>query len=346
MDENKHLAPAWIIYADGRRLDTAHEGALRSITVTDRLNGVSEFAAVFDTAETKVREQGLLAFGSEVSIHLGYKDDMGEVFRGEALRFHGTYAEGRSERLEASGSGLLHRLRRGARYRGYEGKKPSEAIKGILEGCSLKAEVEEFGAAREFQSEEGQTDYEYLMEQAGLYGKQVHGEGDTVYVKGEVATHKDEIIYELGKGLVFFEAAQDIEGLASGVDYVGWDSKKDEGFTGKAELADLAVKVGGGSDWTAAGKGAQGAETQADMDSKDSDEAGQLALGRLQRDSYRYGQARGRGEGNHKLRAGMRVTIKGVGEDFEGEYMAEEVTHRADRGGYSTEFALKRNMGA
>ena len=28
MGENKHLTPVWIVYVDGKRLDTDHEGAL------------------------------------------------------------------------------------------------------------------------------------------------------------------------------------------------------------------------------------------------------------------------------------------------------------------------------
>jgi phage protein D len=344
MDGNKHLTPVWIIYADGRRLDTAHEGALRSVSVTDRLDGAPEFTAVFDAEGADALGQP--APGSEVSVHMGYKDDVGEVFHGEALSLRATHDGGRGTRLEAGGGGLLHRLRGGTRFRGYEGKKPSEVIKGILEAHSLKAEVDEFGAEREFQAEEGQTDYEYLMRQAALYGKHVHADWDTVRVKGEITARKDEVIYELGKGLVFFEAAQDTEGLANGSGYAGWDSEKNSAFAGEAGPGDLPVKVGGGGDWTAAAKGAQAFDAYADMDARDADEAGQLALGRLQRDSFRYMRASGRGEGNHKLRAGMRVTVKGVGEAFEGEYMAVSVTHRVDRGGYTTSFTLKRNMGA
>jgi phage protein D len=41
----------------------------------------------------------------------------------------------------------------------------------------------------------------------------------------------------------------------------------------------------------------------------------------------------------------MRVTVKAAGEAFEGEYVAEAVTHRFSLGGgYTTEFLLKRNM--
>ena len=31
-DNNKHLTPVWIVYVDGKRLDTDHEGALKKYT--------------------------------------------------------------------------------------------------------------------------------------------------------------------------------------------------------------------------------------------------------------------------------------------------------------------------
>jgi phage protein D len=345
MGENKHLTPVWIIYADGRRLDTEHEGALRSITVTDRLNDTSGFSLIFDTSEVKIREKGILSFESEISIHLGYKDDVEEVFRGEVLGFRGIFNEGSSEQLEVSGCNVLHKLQHGAHYRGYENQTPSSVIKGLLDSYSLKAELEEFGAKREFHTEENRTDYDYLMEHAEAYGKQVYAFGSTVYVKDEIAVSSDEIIYEWGKSLENFEAVQDISQLISEAEYVGWDNKNNKSFTGKAGLDDIPVKVGGGNNWSAAAKGGKYADVQIDMNCKDADEAKKLAVGRLQQNSFMYGYARGNGEGNYKLRPGMRVNIKMTGETNDGEYIADTVTHKFDRsGGYSTYFTLKRNM--
>ena len=76
MDANKHLTPVFIVYVDGKRLDVEHEGALRSITISDCLNGISTFSLVFDTGDVKIWEKGILSLESEVSIHLGYKDDV------------------------------------------------------------------------------------------------------------------------------------------------------------------------------------------------------------------------------------------------------------------------------
>jgi phage protein D len=347
MSENKHLTPVWIVYVDGRRLDVEHEGALQSITVCDALNGISAFSLVFDTAEIKVREKGLFSFESEVSIHLGYKDDIEEVFRGEALEFRGMYPESGVEQLEVIGSSVLHKLEHGTRYRSYENKTPSEIIKGILDSYSLKGEVEEISASHEFESEENISDYDYLLEQAKAHGKQLYADGTTVYVKDEIAVRNDEIIYEWGKSLKSFDASQNVSGLLSGVEYIGWDSLKNESFTGSASLDDMPVKIGGEKDWSTVSKdgGGKCIETHIDTNCKDTDEAKKLATGRLQNNSYAFGYASGLVEGDYKLRPGMRVAIKAVGEAFEGEYIAETVTHRFDRrNGYSSKFTLKRNM--
>jgi len=345
MSENKHLTPVFIVYADGKRLDIEHEGALKSITVTDCLNGIGRFSLLFDNAGVKVWEKGDLTLESEVSVHLGYKDDVEEVFSGEVTGVRGIFHESGGEQVEVNGSSVLQRLNHATHCRSYENKKQSEIIKGILDGYSLEGEIEDFGASHEFQSEENITDYDYLMAAAKAYGKQVYASGSTVYVKSEITVRNDEIIYELGKSLIKLEAVQDVSKVVSSVDYVGWDNLKNESFIGKAVLNDLTVKVGGSKDWTKVSNGGKYEANWADMALKDGEDAKQMALGQLQSNSFLFGYARGKGEGNYKLRPGMRVTLKMTGEAFEGEYIAEEVIHRFDRErGYSTEFKLKRNM--
>ena len=347
MRANRNLTPVWIVYSDERRLDVGHEGALRSITVDDCLNGIATFTLIFDTAEVKVRDAGLISHGSKLSIHLGYKDDVQEVFCGEVMFFRGRFSENGVEQVEVRGSNLLYMLHNASRFRSFEGKSPSDVIRGILQAYSLKAEVEDFGVAREFQVEENTSDYEYLMKQSRTYGKQVYADGATVYVKNEVSVRTDEVIYEWGKTLVSFDVTENTSGLITGVDYTGWDKHNEEFFTGKAELSDLPVKIGGLKYWNETAKGGADdfVDSRVNLGGKDIEEAKQLALGMLQNNSYRFMRARGEGEGNYKLRPGVRVTVKMVGETYEGEYMAETVSHRFDyRSGYRVEFNLKRNM--
>ncbi|MCL2381509.1 MAG: peptidoglycan DD-metalloendopeptidase family protein [Treponema sp.] len=344
MSENKKLTPVFIIYVDGRRLNIDLEGAVCHITVNDLLNGISAFTIIFNAPAATVKE--LIAYKSEVSIHLGYKDDVEEVFSGEVLSFRGIFQEAGAELLEVSGSNVLNRLSHGTHYRSYENKKPSEVIRGLLEAHSLQGEVEDFGSMNPYQLKEVQSDYQCLLKLARKYGKEVYASGRTVYVRNEITARKDELIYELGKTLKSFDAGMNIKGLITRVEYHGWDYLRGENYSGKVELQDLPVKVGGNREWEPKSLGQKSpVETLIDHNSPDSEDARQQAIGLLQENSYQLYQAQGSVEGNYKIRPGMRTVMKMVGESFEGEYIIKSVEHQFDSGsGYRTSFRLKRNM--
>jgi hypothetical protein len=346
-DQNKHLTPVWLIYVDGKRLDVEHVGTLKLITKNDSLNGISTFSVYFNTSDVKILDKGLISLDSEISIHLGYKDDVDEVFSGDVLGFKALFPKFGTEELEISGCNVLHRLAHGFHNRGFEEKTPSEVLKGLIETYSLKSEIDDFGTAQAFTAVDGKTDFDFILKTAGIYGKDVFAASDTVYVGSEISVRTDEIIFEWGKNLINFEAEKNIKGLVSGFDFIGWDYLKNESFISHAALSDVPVKIGGSNDWTSISKGGDGKfiGSKISLVQKDADDAKQAAVGLLQKNSFLFGSAQGSAEGNYKLRPGMRVTIKAVGAAFEGEYIADMVIHRFDyKQGYITDFILKRNM--
>jgi phage protein D len=347
MSENTRLTPVWIVYADGKRLDTGHEGALRRISVNDRLSGVGVFSLAFDTAQTSVRDLGVLALGSRVQVHLGYKDEVEEVFAGDVLGFKTTLSAPGGAQLEVSGCGDLHRLHHGRHSRSFEKKTPAEIVRALAGIYSLDAQVEDFGAAQEFSVSREETDLELILRLASFYGKEVYTWDSTLYAAAEISVSKEEIIYEWGKSLIDFEAEESVRGLSSAVTAAGWDSGKNESFSARASPSDMPLRVGGSSHWTdlmpAPGAAWESITSSAQL--KDAEDARAAATAALQRGSFRFGRARGSGEGNPKLRPGMRVRIKMAGEAASGEYIAETVRHRFDyTSGYRTDFSLKRNM--
>jgi phage protein D len=283
---------------------------------------------------------------SQMTIHLGYKDDVGEVFSGEVTGFYEKLPEQGSAELTITGHNVLHRLDHAARYRNFEEKSLSDIIKGLIESYALQGEVEDCGAAIPFISEDEPSDYHYLIRYANAYGKQIFAHGNTIYVGNEITVNTHEVIYEWGKSLISFEGAQSMRYLVSGIDYIGWDPVNNESFVGSGVLADIPVKIGGSQDWTGISKGGSGhfRESRINLQVKDRDEAKQIAIGMLQHNSFHFGYAKGSGEGNYKLRPGMRVTIKMAGPRLEGEYRADMVTHYFDyQQGYLTSFILSRN---
>lgn len=81
--ENKTLPLIWIVYADGARLPWKYDGALSKIRVFDKLNAVGIARLTFGLPAPDFDNDDIFCEGSEVSVHLGYKDDVEEVFSGE-----------------------------------------------------------------------------------------------------------------------------------------------------------------------------------------------------------------------------------------------------------------------
>ncbi len=346
-DENKTLTPVWIVYVDGKRLDTKHEGALKKIVVNDRLNGVGTFSLLFDVSAEKLLELGTFNLESQISIHLGYKDDVEEVFDGEITAFAGRFEEFGHEMVEVRGCNALYKLKHGNHFISYENKTCSDAIKDIIENYSLTAEIDSFGASQIFKSVEGISDYDFLMKAAARYGKDVYAYGSKIYVKDSIEVKNDEVIFEWGKSLISFFPVKDISELISDCNSVGWDALKCEGFAGNANIGDISKKVGGSNDWTSCSKGGNGKWVNNIIDETmlDEDDAKNVALGSLQRNSYLFMTARGKAEGTYKLLPGMTVSIKYVGDEFSGDYITDSVLHEFNNvNGYTTSFTLKRNM--
>lgn len=347
MGENKHLTPVWIVYVDGKRLDTDHEGALERIVIDDKLNGVGTGVLEFDSSMIKIRDSGTFSLESYVSVHLGYKDDCEQVFAGEVTEFKGDFSEYGHERVKVVCKNCLHKLQNALQSLSFEAKSPAAVLKERLGVYGLKGEIEDFGAVRNYFVESGLSDYEYLLQTARKYGKTVYGYDDTVYIKDEVTVSDEEVILEWGKSLISFRCSENLKGQLSGCTFVGWDENNCEGITGSAGLSDIPVKVGGDSSWEDNSKGASGTWKTVFMadDLYDNEDAKKRAIGYLQNISMEYQTGVGKCEGNRHIFPGMRVTMKYVGEHFSGEYIAERVVHEVSvNGPFTTEVYVKRNM--
>ncbi|MDR3200696.1 MAG: hypothetical protein LBT68_04495, partial [Spirochaetales bacterium] len=337
----------WIVYADGKRLDTEHEGSLRRIVVNDRLSGIGVFSLVFESTEVPVRDKGVLGLASRVEIHLGYKDAVEKVFEGDVLGFRTVLSGTGPDQIEVKGAGDLHKLQHGKHCRSFGKKTPAQVIRALAEIHGLKAKVEDFGTSWEFSAARDETDLDLALRLAAFYGKEIYAADGTLYAAQEITPRPDEIIYEWGKSLADFEAEETIKELVPRYTACGWNSGKNERFTAGASSGDMPLRVGGGSHWTdlvhadlSAWEG-----FRADSRYRDAEDARICAAALLQKSSFRFGRGKGSGEGNCKLRPGMRVNIKAAGEAFSGEYIADSVCHRFDYGsGYKTDFTLKRNM--
>lgn len=347
ISENKTLTPLFIVYADGARLDLKYEGALKSVMVNDCLNGTGSAALLFGMPVTDFENGGVFSEESEVSILLGYKDDVKEVFSGEVTAIRARFEEFSSPQTEVVIETRLHRLKRETRARAFENKTPSQILKEIISAYGLKAEVEEFGPKYEYTEQNNAADYEYLMHLAGRYGKTVYCYDKTVYVKTEITPVDDEVVLEKGKSIITVRARAALSGQLSLAECTGWNMTDCRGFSASAGMKDIPLKIGGEYCWE---DNARGFDSKRHMqltaeDPRDEEDAKAIVRAVMQERSFRFQRCDIKTQGNVRIRAGNRITVKGLTDFFSGEYMIFSVTHTlSNEDGFITKCVLKRNF--
>ena len=345
--ENRTLTPVWIAYVDGVRLGTGYEGALKRIYIHDRLDFAGTASLLFGSSPLDFCNDGTFTIGSEVSIHLGYKDDVQEVFAGEVTGFAPRLDEYSAPLMEVKMHSKLHRLNKGTRCASFEHKTPAGIIRDIVQGYNLNADVEEFGPEYNYIEQKNFTDYGYIMYLAGKYGKTVYCHGNTVHVKTEITPTDDDVVLEWGKTIISARTKTDLAAQLSAVTATGWDMRKCSGFTATATMKDVPLKIGGEYCWEDNAKGYDSHKvwqlsSSSFTDEKDAMEvARSVLLGR----SLQFQSCEAKTEGNCRIRPGNRLTVKYLGKHSDGEYLVQSVEHDFSvQDGYFTTCHLKRNF--
>jgi phage protein D len=346
-DENKTLTPVWIAYVDGKRLSTDYEGALKKIYINDRLDFIGTASLLFDISAVDFDNDDTFVLGSEVSIHLGYKDDVEEVFVGEVTEFAPRFEEYNPPSMEVKLKTKLHKLKKGIKYKSFENKTPADIIKDIVSKYDLTVDVEEFGPEYSYTEQHNLSDYDYIVYLADKYGKFIYCYNNTVYVKTEITPTNDDVVLEWGKTLISARTEMDIKKQLSAVTATGWDVMKCEGFTATATMKDLPLKIGGDYCWEDNSRGydPRKVEQLSSEDFADETDAMDVAKAVILKRSLQFQTCEAKTEGNYHIRPGNRITIKYLGKESDGEYLVSSVEHTFNvLEGYFTTCHLKRNF--
>ena len=345
--ENKTLTPIWIVYADGARLPCKYDGALRKIRVFDKLNAVGIARLTFGLPAPEFDNDDVFCEGSEVSVHLGYKDDVEEVFSGEVTGFAPRFGEYGAPQMEVQIETKLHRLDKGVHAKAFESKTTSQIIEEIITKHNLKAEVEDFGPMHNYTEQRNITDYDYITQLAYKYGKAVWCQGNTIYVKTEITPSKDDVILEWGKSIISARAKTNIIKQLSAATCTGWSMMDCRGFTATATMKDIPLKIGGEYSWEDNSKGYDPKRTEqiTTEEIPDEEDAAAVAKAYIQNRSFKFQSCDIKTQGNYRIKPGNRLTVKYLGKQSDGEYLIESVEHTLDiQEGFITKCRLIRNF--
>ena len=345
--ENKTLPPIWIVYADGARLPCKYDGALRKIRVFDKLNSIGTASLVFGMSVPDFDNDDVFCEGSEVSVHLGYKDDVEEVFSGEVTGFAPRFGEYGALQMEVQIETKLHRLDKGVHAKAFESKTTSQIIEEIITKHNLKAEVEDFGPMHNYTEQRNITDYDYITQLAYKYGKAVWCQGNTIYVKTEITPSEDDVILEWGKSIISARSKTSITKQLSAATCTGWSMMDCRGFAATATMKDIPLKIGGEYSWEDNSKGYDPKRTEQITTEEilDEEDAAAVAKAYIQNRSFKFQSCDIKTQGNYRIKPGNRLTVKYIGKQNDGEYLIESVEHTLDiQEGFITKCHLIRNF--
>jgi phage protein D/phage baseplate assembly protein gpV len=320
---------------------------LKRVAVDSSLHLPSMFTIELHDPELKWVDESTLAIGSAVEIAVEQPDELGgttgTIISGEITALEPEFsARGRTVLL-IRGYDKSHRLHRGRKIRTFLKQKDSDIVSTIAGEAGLSAAVDTTTVTYDYVLQNNQTNMEFLLSRAERIGYQVYvADGKLCFKKGDASRATGPEL-ALGEELIEFRPCWTATHQADTFAVQGWDITTKEMVKHTESAPDAATQQGGMT--TAGGAVAKQAFGAAEALLTDepvstADEAKALALG-LRGDVGRaFVEAEGTCIGDPSIVAGVRITIKGVGQRFSGTYFVTSATHVYELGDYSVRFGI------
>jgi phage protein D len=240
----------------------------------------------------------------------------------------------------------LHRLNRGRRNRGFNDMNTADVVRKLCDEYTLNADADVESEVKPFRLQRNFTDYEYLLNLKDEHNCYLWSNNKTVYFKKEADFGKDETVLEKGKTLTSFYGGSQSGRLFTEVVVRGRNPATLDFIEVIADASSVKKKTGGNtaSPEYLEEKFSKHREYYTDYTIKDVKEAEERGANILEQNSMKYIRFTGECQGDPKIKAGMVITIKGMGEIYSGEYFLKQVEHELKpMTGYVTSFEAVRN---
>lgn len=316
------------------------------ITIEDELNLPSIFTIKFniiDPIKGEWRGIDLKTFkiGDTVKISIGI-DNSVDMITGEITSLDFTFGD--SCYMEIRGYDRLHRLRFGTMRRSFKDVKDSDIAALIASEISLTADTEDTGTIHPYVFQNNLSNYEFLIDRAKRIGYEVLVNNKTFIFRKSQEDKSPKVTLEYGKELQSFYVQIKTLTEGSKVEVRGWSVKEKEEISSTISKGSEKTKMSGtesGYDISEKAFLASSVYIMDDviLDSKDAED-----IAKAKYDTMLKEFITGEGEciGNPKIRAGMTVEIKGLGDRLSGVYYVKSTVHSINQGVYTTTFRVRR----
>jgi phage protein D len=285
-------------------------------------------------------------FGRTVQVAVGPDSAQRTVFEGVVSALELVVGDGEPQRVVVLAEDALMRLRMTRRMRTWTRVTDAELAQGVAGEHGLDADVQADGPRYDVVQQLNQSDLAFLRERARLLQAELWCTGRTLHFRQRSARSATQVELTRGRDLLSARFTADLAGQRSEVTVTGYDADSGAGITERVSRDVVEAEAGGGRSGPMLVEQALGASTTTRVREAalTTDEARAFARAEMLRRGRRFVAVSGITNGTPDLVVGSRLTLRMVGEPFEGEgYYVTSFRHRFDLGrGLRTEFTAQR----
>lgn len=338
------------IQVDGVDFNYVALGDLISVTVQEDMGALSMFTielANWDQHDQRHTwsDSDLFLPGADVTIALGYVNDVTPVMSGQVLALEPSFVDYGPSRLVVRGYDRGHLFHRGRKTRSFEKQKDSQIIQSVVREQGMKADVKDSKIVHDHVLQHNQTDWEFLSERARLNGWALRVDDRTVVVRHLTRTDGEPVRLRLSEHVIAFHPRLTAAFEGDSVRVQGWNPMEKKPIVSTAAVGQL-TPVGQGTVGLRAAASRFGRASIPIVDTPVAGESAGVASARaeLDRRALGYVTAELVCRGRPGIHQGDQVRVEEAGDRFSGVYLVTGVQHQVELAtGFRTRLFLRRS---
>ncbi len=337
-------------------LDGSERGDLReallTLTVKETWEGMAHAEVAFGAWGTTAGEPDLLYmdrgefdFGQDLEIAMGEAAAARNIFKGRITGIEGRFPAARPPQMSVLAEDSLQDMRMTRRSRVFEDIDDAGIFERVANDHGLTPSVDVDGPQHRAMAQLNLSDLAFLRDRARAVDAEIWISDRTLNVQARARRETDKAELTYGRGLHEFSVLADLSHQRTAMRVGGWDVDAAEAFDIEAGGEVVASDPGAGPSGPEVLRDQFGARIEAQVHHalSSTDEAQTLANASMAQISRRFLTGRGIAEGDGRIRVGTRLTLRGIGAMFEGDYYVTETCHEMDdTAGYRTAFTVER----
>jgi hypothetical protein len=345
-----YYAPGFKLAINGTELQPEVAYSILNLKVEQELNKTNAFTFEiqdeFRAGRFNWLESNLFRVANEVSISMGYTDNLVNILDGKIKNINGSFHTGCAPTFTVEGMDKAYDLlTTPSETKIFKEKHASDIARSIAEMGELDAQVDATDAAIGVQTKAGGKTYlEFLQKLAKQNNYEFFLGGRRLYFRKH--TYREPVTtLTWGKNLIRFEPQLNTASAVTEVIVRGWDANGKKQIEGRATTGSEVVQEDGKRTCSQVTQSLFGnvVKVITDHPVRSVDDANQFAKSELEKASNGFLQATADTVGIPELTPGVSLKIEGFGKMFSGKYYIIKATHSIGSDGYRTSFTAKRN---